>query len=147
MPKLHKFQVGEVQYTPHQTTIIPGVATFETLPDLRGPKFWAELHSYPWRILLWDSVSARVFYGDWLRRAGEQFGGCCQVSVDRLLLVYPVNVAHLESAFAFFRFSWDVHNTVNRELGRKPFGFEAAIEQWKPKEDYYGRGESKPAND
>lgn len=132
MGKFFTHKINEVILLDGETATKPGEATFETASDTRGPKFWAELHSYPWRLVGWDAASAAVFYEEWLERAGVQFGGCCNGSIERLKVIQPIGPGALESPFTFFGFGWAVHNTINTELGRQAFGFEAALNQWKP---------------
>lgn len=93
-----------------------------------GRKAWGLIHSYPiehWND--WDPEAAMVWYSeDWLPLI-PSFGCSCKNEWAKLTSEHPPDFT---SAKAFFEWTWDRHNDINRRLQHQEISIDQAYEIW-----------------
>lgn len=93
-----------------------------------GRRAWGLIHRYPiehWND--WDPEAAIVWYSeDWLPLI-PSFGCSCKNEWAKLTSEHPPDFT---SAKAFFEWTWDRHNDINRRLQHQEISIDQAYEIW-----------------
>lgn len=94
------------------------VITNENNPLLvAGRKHWKELHDYASHE--GSMETAQAFMTDWRNRI-PSFGCSCRRHFDQIELARPVDLSSREK---FYQWTVDIHNDVNRSLGKPVWPF------------------------
>ena len=93
-----------------------------------GPSLWLEWHSYKWK----DLASFLRFIDEWLIKV-DKLPGCACSKDFRTIILPRFRFDDITTDEAWFVRSWEVHNAVNKKLGKIEFALEDAIDLYRPK--------------
>jgi hypothetical protein len=97
---------GGVMHSHNGDPSVPKIKDLKEQIAERGRACWAELHGC--------QEPTQQWYAEWLKTV-PSFGCSCRKNWDELTTKYPPDFSSRE---AFFKWSVDRHNDVNRKLGK-----------------------------
>jgi hypothetical protein len=90
-------------------------------PMFDGPSLWSELHNYRWTGL----ASFRKWFDKWLDKV-DRLPGCSCSQDFRTAILPKFRLNDISNDDEWFVRSWEIHNAVNRKLGKQQFPLEEA---------------------
>lgn len=90
-------------------------------PMFDGPSLWSELHNYRWT----DLPTFRKWFDGWLAKV-DLLPGCSCSKDFRISILPRFRFTDIANDEEWFVRSWEIHNAVNRKLGKPQFGIEDA---------------------
>lgn len=95
-------------------------------PAFDGPSLWAEWHNYRWT----DLATFRKWFDVWLSKV-DQLPTCSCSREFRTAILPKFRFDDIANDQEWFIRSWQVHNAVNRKLGKPQFPFEQARDMYR----------------
>lgn len=89
----------------------------EAVPIVDGSKLWAELHT--------KRDATPEWFAEWLSRV-PNFRCSCRRDFEAIILANPPRYND------WFKWTVEIHNSVNKKLGKSIVTFEAAMNFWMP---------------
>jgi hypothetical protein len=96
-------------------------------PMFDGPSLWSELHNYRWTEL----PTFRKWFDGWLAKV-DHLPGCSCSRDFRTAILPKFRFDDIANDEEWFVRSWELHNAVNKSLGKPQFSLSAARETYRP---------------